>query len=220
VSIAAVAFVPCAPLLIPAVAGGSADCDDDLRAASLNAVTRVTQADPHAVPIVVAATAAAAEYDAAAPWSVAGFGVGRAPAGRSLPWPLGIGAWLLDETGWSGERRYLGVTDEAPAAAVAEPSVVIAVGDGSGCRTERAPGHLDPRADGFDARIADCLSRGDIEGLAATDGQLAAELLCAGLPVWRWLADALGDGPAIDAELVIHVAPYGVGYFVASWSVA
>jgi hypothetical protein len=219
VSIAAVAFVPSAPLLIPTVAGGSADRDDDLRAASLDAVTRVTQANPHAVPVVVAATTTAGEYDAATPWGVTGFGVGQPGAGSSLPWQLGIGAWMLDETGWSGDRRYLGVADGTPAREVAEPSVVIAVGDGSACRTERAPGHLDRRAAGFDERIADCLARGDAAALAATDRELASELLCAGRPVWRWVAEVLADRRVTDPELVMHVAPYGVGYFVATWSV-
>jgi hypothetical protein len=143
-----------------------------------------------------------------------------------LPWPLGIGAWLLDEVGWDGPRRYLGVSPaDDVAAATAQGTtdgaqVVIAVGDGSACRTERAPGYLDDRAGAFDARIADLLARGDAAGLGGIDTALAADLMCAGLPVWRWVSATVGDAEVGAAELVTHVAPYGVGYFVARWSIS
>jgi hypothetical protein len=97
---------------------------------------------------------------------------------------------------------------------------VLAVGDGSACRTEKAPGHLDVRAEAFDAAIAACLAAGDVEGLARIDPTLAAELMCAGLPVWRWLRAAMSGQAVVAADLTIDVAPYGVAYFVASWTLA
>jgi hypothetical protein len=222
--IAAVAFVPAAPLLVPQVAGGSAARDEPMRAASLDAVARVLDPRPAEV-VVVAPTTSTGAWPVDATWDFAGFGVARAPADpRSvLPWSLGIGAWLLDELGWDGPRRYLGVGAEAEAIAQAcaptdGATVVIAVGDGSACRTERAPGYLDDRAEAFDEAVADRLARGDAAGLRGLDDGLASDLLCAGLAVWRWVAAAVVDVQVTQAELSMHVAPYGVGYFVARWS--
>jgi hypothetical protein len=222
VSVAAVAFVPAAPLLVPQVAGGSAAVDDALRAASLDAVARALGEGPDEV-VVVAPTAAPGEWSQDTTWDFAGFGVARTPPDPRpvLPWPLGIGAWLLDECGWNGPRRYVGV----PESGVAAPrpllgdhaTVVLAVGDGSACRTERAPGHLDDRAEPFDDEVAGHLARGDAIGLDRLDEVLARELSCAGLSVWRWVAAALTDAEVTKAELSTHIAPYGVGYFVALW---
>lgn len=217
---AAVAFVPTAPLLVPQIAGGSAALDAELRVACLDVVSRAVDSDPASV-VVVASTPACGTWAGDATWDFAGFGVdGERPEGRpALPWPLGIGAWLLDECGWAGSRQYVGIGPDAelPDVAVSERSVVVAVADGSGCRTERAPGHLDARAEPFDDGIADCLARGDPAALAATDSSLGQQLLCSGLPAWRWVARAVDDAPIARAELLTHVAPYGVAYFVALW---
>jgi hypothetical protein len=223
----AVVFVPAAPLLVPQVAGGSAAVDADLRVACLDAVSRALDSDPDTV-VVVASTSDPSTWDEDASWDFAGFGVPREPtADRTrLPWPLGIGAWLLDEGGWPGHRKYVGVANSDERDTVcdsrqpdtdSERCVVIVVADGSACRTERAPGHLDPRAEGFDDGIADALSRGDLDALAAIEPTFARQLLCRGVPAWRWLRAALGDVPAGRAELLTHVAPYGVAYFVALW---
>ena len=214
-----VAFVPSAPLLVPPVAGGSASLDNDLRLACLDAVSRALESDPDEV-VVVAAISTAGSWDDGHTWDFAGFGVRRRPADErpSLPWPLGIGAWLLDECGWSGGRRYVGVgDDDEPALEVTDRSVVVAVADGTACRTERAPGHLDPRAEEFDDAIADVLTGGDAAGFADIDQPLARELLCSGVPVWQSVAVAAGGSAVARAELLTHVAPYGVGYFVALW---
>jgi hypothetical protein len=229
VSVAAVAFVPCAPLLVPQVAGGSAALDEPMRAASRAAVAAAVAVAPDEI-VVVAPVAAPGSWPSEASWDFAGFGVERpSAAGPELPWPLGLGAWLLDECGWAGARRYVGV---GPGAAGLEPgagtgpsepgltTVIVAVGDGSACRTERAPGYLDPRAEAFDAAIAAALAAGDTTALRGLDDRLADTLLCRSLPVWRWVAAALDDQPVSTAQLTVEVAPYGVGYFVASWTCA
>jgi hypothetical protein len=225
VSITAVAFVPAAPLLVPQVAGGSAALDEPMRAASLDAVARALDPRPAEV-VVVAPTTATGEWAADATWDFAGFGVARADPRPVLPWSLGIGAWLLDEVGWDGRRRYVGVsaagdgTAGAPVSAEEAATVVIAVADGSACRTERAPGYLDDRAESFDEAIATLLARGDAAGLGSLEDTLAGELLCTGLPVWRWVSAAVAGVEVTTADLSMHVAPYGVGYFVARWSLA
>jgi hypothetical protein len=222
VTLLAVSFVPGAPLLIPALAGAAAPLDADLRDASLLAVRHLIDSEPAEI-VVVAAVATAGEWPGEATWDFAGFGVARAGESTTarLPWQLGIGAWLLDEAEWSGPRRFIGVatTDRDPHEVRLPGTVaVLAIGDGSACRSEKAPGHLDPRAEAFDAAIADCLASGDIERLAETDPALADDLLCAGQPVWRWLAAAMSGQSVAASDLTAEVAPYGVGYFVASWT--
>jgi hypothetical protein len=226
VTVVAVVFVPAAPLMIPQVAGGSAALDSETRDAILATVARALADGPDQV-VIVAPSESAGEWPSAATWDFAGFGVTRRPPDprTTLPWPLGIGAWLLDECGWDGERGYLAVDGSAVATAAGETvpdhrrTVILAVGDGSACRSERAPGHLDERAEPFDDRIAALLAAGDAQGLGELDETLAGELLCAGAPVWRWVATALAGRRVVGADLVTHVAPYGVGYFVAQWSV-
>jgi hypothetical protein len=193
----------------------------------LEAVSRALDSDPETV-VVLAATPEPATYDGNARWDFGGFGLPReqGPARTRLPWSLGIGAWLLDECGWTGSRQYVGVAgvdddgrraEPTPPSPGTERCVVIAVADGSACRTVRAPGHLDPRAEGFDDAIADALSRGELDRLTALEPSLAQELLCGGLPAWQWLRAAVGDASVARAELLTHVAPYGVAYFVAIW---
>jgi hypothetical protein len=231
VSIEAVAFVPAAPLLVSQVTGGSAALDEPLRVACIDVVRRALEQNPDEV-VVLAPTLSTGPWPADAIWNFAGFGVARTPPDLrpALPWALGIGAWLLDEAGWDGHRRYVGVTSSPLdpgatstllGAAVGDPrsQVVIAVGDGSACRTERAPGYFDDRAERFDEQIADLLAGGDAAGFGQLDEVVAGDLLCAGLPVWRWLTEAIAGAEVTSAELVTHIAPYGVAYFVALWSV-
>jgi hypothetical protein len=144
-----------------------------------------------------------------------------------LPWPLGIGAWLLDEAHWDGARRYVevGEIDEdipdrpAPLSLAAEPTAVVAIGDGSARRSEKAPGHFDSRAQDFDDTVAAALSAGDSRALVGLDGTLADDLWCAGHPVWRAVAAATIDRRVDRSVLLSHTSPYGVGYFVAEWTV-
>jgi hypothetical protein len=195
--------------------------DEELRAASLVAVKRAVEAEPDEV-VVVAGVSKPGEWSTESTWDFSGFGVPRrtSDARPTVPPSLGIGAWLLDEAGWDGQRRYVGVAAATAATArLADgTSSVVVVGDGSACRSERAPGHLDDRAESFDVAIADLLASGDAAGLAGLPEDLATELMCGGLPAWRWTASAVGGVAVTKAELLVHEAPYGVGYFVALWS--
>jgi hypothetical protein len=222
VTIRSVAFVPAAPLLIPAVAAGSAALDDGLRAACRDAASRLAVSSPDEI-VVVAGTHVPGEWPAGATWDTSGFGVapGRENAGPTVPWPLGFGAWLLDECGWTGGRRYLGLGDgSAPMLpwAGGNDCALLVVGDGSACRSDRAPGGYDPRSEAFDRSVAAALGGGDTESLGRIGVSLAADLMCSGAPAWRWLAGALAEARPASAELLADDAPYGVGYFVALWS--
>jgi hypothetical protein len=231
VTIRAVAFVPSAPLLVPSVGTGWGEQDSTLRAAAVKAVADLACAGTDVIA-VVAPVLAAGDWDERAGYGFGGFGgrseqrvkPGGAADGGTLPWQLGIGAWLLEETGWRGPRRYIGINEPAPTdehrQLIAEGSVaVVVIADGSARRSERAPGYLDPRAELFDDEVAAALADGRPDALAAIDATLAAEVMCAGWPAWSWLA-AMVDGAAVSpVGTATHVAPYGVGYFVAEWSV-
>jgi hypothetical protein len=217
----AVGFIPAAPLLVPQVAGGSAHVDEDLRDACRAVARRLTQS---ADEIVVAATATGGSvWTDDATWGFEGFGVARQPSdGRPrVPWQLGIGAWLLDDIGWTGSRRYAGIHSEHRARVdLTGGSAVLVVGDASARRNEKAPGHLDDRAESFDASIATALATGDVTALGRLDASLAAELMCAGAPAWRWLAETIDAQHVVEAEVLVDSAPYGVGYLVAYWRLA
>jgi hypothetical protein len=212
-----VAFVPAAPLLVPAVAGGSAPADEELRAACRSVAASLVAADPGRI-VVAAGWPAGGSWDDAHTWGFEGFGVQRQPADDRprLPWPLGIGAWLLDDVGWTGARSY--VAADGVGSGLDDDTALLVVGDGTARRTEKAPGHLDDRAEAYDAEIARCLRDGDIAGLGGLDPELGAELMCGGLAVWHWLVTSLAGHSVAAAELLADTAPYGVGYFAATWT--
>lgn len=93
---------------------------------------------------------------------------------------------------------------------------LLVLGDGSARRSVTAPGHLDERAASFDAAVAAAMGDGDAEALAELDRDLGASLLATGVPAWR-VAGSLLSARSYQATLLADVAPYGVGYFVASW---
>lgn len=215
---AAVGFVPSAPLLVPQVAGGSASQDEELREAC-RTVARRLAAHTIGEVVVIADTSVSGEWDDSATWGFEGFGVARRPGDDRprLPWPLGVGAWLLDEIGWAGRRRF--VSADRPASVTGGDAVLV-VGDGSARRTEKAPGHFDDRAEQYDATIATAIATGDHAALGALDVGLSAALMCAGAPAWRALAALVGQATVQRAELLSDSAPYGVAYFAGYWLLA
>ncbi|WP_246097517.1 hypothetical protein, partial [Streptomyces botrytidirepellens] len=158
-------------------------------------------------------------------------GGGEAAAGvpgRPLPPSLAVGAWLLERAGWDvAPVEGLGVGEPLAAercihvgrklAASAERVALLVMGDGSACRTLKAPGYLDERAAAFDAEVARALASADTAALAALDETLAYELKAAGRAPLQVLAGA-GEGAGLKGELRYDEAPYGVGYFVARWA--
>ncbi|MFD7962787.1 class III extradiol dioxygenase subunit B-like domain-containing protein [Streptomyces zaomyceticus] len=153
----------------------------------------------------------------------------RVPAGgRPLPSSLSVAAWLLGRAGWADAPiEGLGV-DEAATPDVcaglgrgladsAARVALLVMGDGSACRTVKAPGYLDERAAGFDADAARALGTADTAALLALEPELAYELKVAGRAPWQVLAGA-AEGAGLDGRLLFEDAPYGVGYFVAAWS--
>ncbi|MEU1212243.1 class III extradiol dioxygenase subunit B-like domain-containing protein [Streptomyces sp. NPDC005791] len=236
----AAAVCPSPPLLVPEVAAGAGPELDAARDASLDALGLLAAARPDL--LVVAGPAGpdgCGSFPAGSAGSFAGFGVdrtvrlGEAPSGapaprRPLPGSLAVGAWLLGHARWDGAPvEGFGVAESLAAdhclragadlAARAERVALLVMGDGSACRTVKAPGYLDERAAVFDAAVTRALAGADLDALSALDESLAYELKAAGRAPWQVLAGAARDA-GLGGQLLYEDAPYGVGYFVAAWS--
>lgn len=216
------AFCPATPLLAPEVSV-SADGLHALRTAAGEAVTAIVAAAPDEV-LVIGAAPRAAGYEGTYDWS--GFGVRvSGPGGEPLPHALGVGAFLLDQAGWSGPRRFLGVPAATAPDACADlgqelsggdRAAVLVIGDGSARRTLKAPGYLDPRAEAFDAVVAAALGDADLDGIAGLDPDLAEHLMVSGRPAWQ-VAAAAARSASWRPELLLDAAPYGVAWLIATW---
>lgn len=228
----AAAVCPCPPLLVPEVAAGAAAELEPLRRACDEALAALLAAGPELV--VVVGTGPEAEV-----WTEGGAGsfhrygvplVARLPSGGvegpELPPALTVGAWLLERAGAALPTHACAVPADAPAdrmlglgqglAGLADRVGLLVMGDGSACRSVKAPGYLDERAEGFDAALAAALGSADLAALGALDVALAAELKVEGRAPWQVLAGA-AEGARLAARLGYQEAPYGVGYLVASW---
>jgi hypothetical protein len=215
------AFCPHPPVLVPAVAQGAAPELDELRAACVAAIRRV--ASPGRRLVLIGAGASTRAYPATARGSFRGFGLpfevplGSDDAGTAeLPLSLTIGAWLVREA-LGPDSGAVGYAVAGWAPNIEGEAVLLVMGDGSARRSIAAPGYLDERAARYDRTVAEALAGGDPARLAAIDGDLGAELLAAGTPAWHAAATLLA-GRQFDAHLTYDDAPYGVGYFVATWT--
>lgn len=209
--------IPAAPALVPAV-GGRAEQLDATRAAVAEVLRTLVVAAPQRIVVVAATDDGPLDVDESGGASFASFGVDLSAGGprHLLPAPHAVAAWWLDDAGWTGARRYI---DPRSAPTPTQDDAVVVVADGSARRSERAPGYLDPRAEGFDADVTAALATGDAAALARLDPVLSGELMAGGLEPLRWLGRA-SSGVAVSAELVLADAPLGVGYWCATWRTA
>ncbi|SDP67415.1 hypothetical protein SAMN04487981_13242 [Streptomyces sp. cf386] len=239
----AAAVCPCPPLLVPELAAGAAPELDAARAACTDGLGVLAAARPDLLVVVGAAEESGhGAYAEGTRGSFRGFGVdidvrlGRAadeatapePSRRPLPSSLAVAAWLLERTGWADapiEGLAVGepLTPERctemgrDIAARAERVALLVMGDASACRTLKAPGYLDERAEPFDASVAHALGKADVTALKALDTELAHELQASGRAPWQVLAGA-AEQAGLSGSLLYDEAPYGVGYLVATWS--
>ncbi|MEV6952946.1 class III extradiol dioxygenase subunit B-like domain-containing protein [Streptomyces sp. NPDC051183] len=232
----AAAVCPAPPMLVPEVAAGAAAELGDARTACSDALAVLAASRPDLLVVVGAADLEhSGPYPQGARGSFRGFGVGAdvqlgpgEEGPRLLPTSLAVGAWLLGRAGWGAAPvEGLGVAELLETArclyvgrelAARDARVALLVmGDGSACRTLKAPGYLDERAAAFDAATGRALGAADVAALGALDAGLAHELKAAGRAPWQVLAGA-AEGAGLDGRLLYEDAPYGVGYFVAAWS--
>lgn len=199
-------------MIVPDVGTGAAEDLASLRAACESAVATLLAAGPDRV-VVIGAGDLGADRDESAGGTFAAYGVNLRAGGddAALPLSLTVGAWLLDRADWSGPRTYSTRTPD-----VKGRVALLVMADGSARRTADAPGFLDDRAAAFDGSIATALAAGDTEALAALDLELGAELWAAGTPALQTLGH-LTKGADVNAQLRVHMAPFGVGYWVADW---
>ena len=232
------AICPPAPLLARELTGLD-PVIPELRQACAAAAERLVKAGPEVIAVVglgrrTAVWPADGRLDLAAFGPALGTRGGSVPGGPvpggsvsgapPLPLPLGLGARLLDEAGYSGPRLLQSVHSGEPAAAclrlgaglrtMSDRVGLLVMADGSACRSLRAPGYLDPRAAAFDAVIADAVRSGDLAPLRAMDSDLARELLVVSLSGWQVLAGAM-PGRAPSTEVLYEADPFGVLYLVA-----
>jgi hypothetical protein len=174
-------------------------------------------ADPHAA-IPNAATPDDAALDDAA--------LDEAAARPALPPGPGIGAYLLDQAGYHGERLIWSVSADEPVAGCRKLGADLAgrdtktgllvIGDGSARRGPRAPGHFDERAAAFDAAAERAVRAGDTRALLDLDPGLARDLMATGRAAWQVLAGALEGCTSLNVEVPYAADPFGVAYLVAT----
>jgi len=128
-----------------------------------------------------------------------------------------IGLWLLPYATPLLIPRDLPPSDAAALGRTLDTPGLLVMGDGSARRSLAAPGYLDPRAEPYDAAVARALRAADVHALLAIDPALDDDLLVAGRAAWQVLAGAAESGEW-QGEVLYDAAPYGVGYFVATWA--
>jgi hypothetical protein len=240
----AAAVLPHPPLLVPELAGAATGELDPLRAACREALSVVLDAADLMVVVgggpawaVPAASAPGsfraygADVEVALPTQVDLELPGLPPPARldELPLSLAVAAHLLAGVDTPPRRVFAASVPSSlgPGAAAAigqaltgaDPAGgrvgLVAMGDLSACRSERAPGAFRADAAGFDASVAEALRTGKPERLLDLDPAQAGELLVAGRVPLQVLAGAWDGGPAMQGQVLYDDAPYGVGYLVA-----
>jgi len=212
----AAAVCPHPPLLVPELASGASAEMDDVRERCRWAVAQLAAAHPDL--LVVVGADLGPRSASFVPWGVDV----AVDVPEPLPLPLLVGAWLSR----GHVRSFAAVSPELDAAdcsalgaelaAAADRVALLAMGNGSACHTEKAPGYLDPRAAAYDERVAAALAEVDTAGLLALEPAEAEGLLVAGRAPWQVLAGA-ASGADLTPEQPFFSAPYGVGYHVVTW---
>lgn len=224
----AIAMTPPAPVLVPELAGAAAAEVADFRQAAVAAAATLPNRW-----IAVGVGPADLEVEPETSGSFGGYGadvaIALSPAAPAqvvpLPLPALFAGWLrgqanpaarvqvrvyssdLDRAGAQARGREL----RAEIDAAGEPVGVLVLADGANTLTASAPGGYDPDAQPLQAALDDALAAGDSGALA----RLPDDGIVGGV-AYQVLA-GLAPHPAAATEL-IRGAPYGVGYFVGTWT--
>ena len=222
----AAAFCPHPPMLVPAVASGAAPELEDLRKACDEVVSRLVRSGP-AMILLLGSGRLTRAYDSGAHGTLDGFGLDSGLDGDpELPLSLTIGRWLLDRAQWGGSVLAHSITPGLPPAVAADLGwrltagakriAILAMGEGTICRTEKAPGHFDPAAEAFDNKLRIALALGHPGALGEIDPDEAERLGVTARAPLQALAGAAAGGRWLG-DVMYTDAPYGVGYLVAHW---
>ncbi len=215
--ILAAAVCPHPPGLPPQVGLGLPELEPT-RIAAADAVAALLESDPSRV-VVIGPDEHPVDADESAAGSFAGFGVDLVVGGPGvrLPAAYAVGAWLLDEAGWDGPRRYTSATPNP-----GDRDVLLVLADADTAVGVSAPTHGDPRAAALESVITTALADADATTLAALDPETAREWQGTGVAPLRLLGELVTDetakGASVTARLRSDETPFGVRYWVASWS--
>lgn len=141
-------------------------------------------------------------------WSLQGLGL-DVGEGEPAPVPVAIAGWLL-----AGRPAHVLGTHVAPGR-LQGFDAVLAMGDGSAARTDKAPLTVDPQATVLDEMCLSALERGDLQALRTLDLVAHGAVGATGPEVWATMAALVAHVDA--AELLAQADPYGVQYVVARW---
>lgn len=225
--LAAIAVTPSAPVLVPELAGAATG-----EVADLAAATRAAAATLPDRWVAIGAGPAAQVIRPGTRGTFAGYGVDlpvalspdAPPQITPLPLCALMAAWLREQANPRAAvevRVYpSGLDPDAALArgrelraavdAVAEPVGVLVVADGANTLTPAAPGGYDPESEPVQEALDRALATGDAAALTRLpDGVV-------GRVAYQVLA-GLAPQPVGAVELA-REAPYGVGYFVGTWS--
>jgi len=230
------ALCPGPPLLVRELTGADPVLPE-LRGACADVVAALLRDRPDVVAVVGPGTVTA-PWPADGRLNVAAFGGPRgaapdparpdtpAAARPVLPPGPGIGAYLLDQAGYAGERLIWSVSADEPVAGCRKlgadlagrdtRTALLTIGDGSARRGPQAPGAFDERAAPFDAEVERAVRAGDPRALLNLDPGLARELMATGRPAWQVLAGAVEGCSGLSVEVPYAGDPFGVAYLVAT----
>lgn len=235
----AAALVPSPPLLVPELMGSSAAETADLRAAAADAVTQLTSKVDRWMAIGV--DHSEETYDATTVGTFRGFGVdivvrlSDRPSSTlpdpELPLSVLIAGWLRGTSDPDSAVEVRTVPADASAQwcathgaelrreldASSESWGILVLADGANTLTAKAPGSFDERAAAIQLRIDDALAAADVDALANLDADLCAAVGVSGRAAWQVLAATVGS-VTITATELYRGAPFGVGYYVGTWS--
>jgi hypothetical protein len=205
--IAAAALCPAAPLMAAELTGDDPSAAA-VRAAAAEAAARLVASGVEVVAIV-AAGGVTREWPATGRADLAPYGGPRLVDAPAVPLGVGLGGRLLDEAGFRGNRRVWTVADGIPELSA---DALLVLADGSAHRNLKTSTDLALRAERFDASVEKSIVDGELSTMDTLD---PTDLMVTGFPALRVLAASL---PRADADLLYCAAPFGVGYFVATFT--
>ena len=228
----AIAMIPSAPVMVPELATGAAAELTELHAAVLAAARSLPD---RWVAVGVGSADEVIGTDAVGTFGGYGVDVRVALTGDGLvdevvqpsrlPLAALIAGWVRGQANPAAlaeVRVYSEGQDGAAALARgralraeldgdAEAVGVLVVADGANTLTPPAPGGYDPDSPAVQQRLDDALGSGDVAGLAGLPREIAGRV------AYQVLAGLVEPGPSSARDL-FRGAPYGVGYFVGTWT--
>ncbi len=231
--LAAIAMTPFAPVLIPELAGAAAAEVAGFRDAAVAAAATLPQ---FWIALGVGTTDAVIGPESRGTY--AGYGVdvpvalspeadsvAAGPPVAALPLCALFAGWLRGQANPSAavQVRVYAAAHDAVAAlgfgrALREqidasdvPTGVLVVADGATTLTPPAPGGYEPDSGPLQSALDDALATGDADVLAGLSDRISGRV------AYQVLAGLAEPGPSAAREFA-RGAPYGVGYYVGTWT--